>query len=133
MEVLVSPNDGPQISIEDFDDALADSPFTNDTYTEFDTEFDTVSMCDINANRSHSRLYSENSPEPPTNGVDKMLDRKFACYGISPRLSRKTNYSLSCDFIPIDKDSRPKTLDFPRNEKYNLAVNTDMAESKDGC
>ena len=114
MEVLVSPNDGPQISIEDFDDNLnADCPFISDGAGEFDT----VSMCEINSTKSHARLHSENSTNALTNGVDKVIDRRFACYGVSPRLSRKTNDFLSCNFAPIDKECRPKSLNFPQNLK----------------
>jgi len=107
MEVLVSPNDGPQISIEDFDDCLpVDSPFL----TDISEDFDTISMCEINSTKNHVRLHSETSAEPSTTGIDKILDRKFACYGVSPRLSRKTNDFFATQFKPAGKGSRPTTL-----------------------
>lgn len=105
MEVLVSPNDGPQISIDDFDATPDDSPYNNKLYSEFDT----LSMCEeTSPTRTHGRLLLENVNET-LGGVDKLLDRKFACYGVSPRLTRKTNDFNS--FTPIAKDARPRTLD----------------------
>lgn len=106
MEVLVSPNDGPQISIEDFD--LDDSPF----YTDKMADFDTVSMCDPSAmsNKPTGRLKSEGSCLSNNPGVDKIIDRKFACYGISPRLPRKCLDTSNTEVQVAARGQRPTTL-----------------------
>lgn len=107
MEVLVSPNDGPQISIEDFDDTPDESPFTD----EISHEFDSISMCDqSSAAYNHPRLFSDSLPDNQSS-VDKLIDRRFACYGVSPRLTRKISND-SCVFAPVSKVGRPRTLDF---------------------
>ena len=125
MEVLVSPNDGPQISIEDYDDTPDDSPFTN----KLCNEFDTLSMCEPSSPvRSHGRLFSENTNDVHQGGVDKLLDRKFACYGVSPRLTRKTNEF--CNLTPISKDARPRTLDITNKTADKLKESTISPGSK---
>lgn len=125
MEVLVSPSDGPHISFDDYDDwSLDDSPFLS----EPPTDFDTISMCDIGSGKSHGRFHSETSFTSPINGADKIVDRKFACYGVSPRLSRKAN-----DFTnvtPATKGDRPMTLNFSNNFIKDSAK-SDSEEPKD--
>ena len=123
MEVLVSPNDCPLISIEDFDD----TPYVS----EAETDYDTASMCEMNANRTQGKPILDDSTDSQVNGVDKVMNRKFACYGISPRLARKTNDFLTCNFIPVDKGSRPKTLSFsPPLKSDNQIANTEEDAAK---
>lgn len=106
MEVLVSPNDGPQISIEDFE--IDDSPF----YTEAIPDFDTVSMCDpgMISTKPTGRLKSEGSCLSTNPGIDKIIDRKFACYGVSPRLPRKCHDTRGTEVQVAAKGQRPSTL-----------------------
>lgn len=112
MEVLVSPNDGPQLSIEDLE--LDDSPVENQNDSPFSSGLHHDSMSILNdtksANKTITRLKSGSSTSPD---IDKLIDRRFACYGVSPRLSRKAP-DLDCHSTTassFNKTTQPTNLD----------------------
>lgn len=101
MEVLVSPNDGPHMAIDDLNNDDYDYQYSASESPQYDlnAEFDTVSMCE------HRNTDSENQEGaflPPIPGIDKLIDRRFACYGVSPRLARKTMDGLDGKSPTVD-------------------------------
>lgn len=114
MEVLVSPNDGPMIAIEDLEldsPTISDSPLTDELLYEFDTT--SMYENDIPNGRGLVRLKSDSSNSPSIPGIDKLLDRKFACYGVSPRLTRK---------VPDIKDIASLASNTPQSHSPNSSA-----------
>lgn len=111
MEVLVSPNDGPQISFEDLD--LDASPMENPNDSPFldDLSYDSMSILSDrkSMNNNITRLKSDSST---LDCMDKLTDRRFACYGVSPRLPRKICDNNCTPLCTTTAAPRPTSLNY---------------------